>query len=406
MSKEKHIQLISGLPQTDWNETDTTKPSYLKNKPTTVDGYGITDAATLDESGRVPSTQLPVSLQELNDISGASAGQIASVAAVDDNGKPTKWTTSELPEGAIGPAGIVVSESEPTDESHPVWVRPSGQSGAVDLGITGATVGQVVIVNEVDTSGKPTKWTAGDVASDQGGMEWTKLGDVIVNGTAEFIPLSFESGIVTIDTSSENYAALPSSYNIACVVHTIDITSKTSPGLGLLKPLDYDAGTFEFYNRDSAFQSSAAYDPARYKISIMNVGAVVMENIPTDYKRYKCRVTTPVYSTHGIRSRWNCNGFEAMSLGADSSVCMGGGAIVEIELYRFPYDENYMYKRTRVAYGNLYGGGSNNEFQAFELISSGAGQTKPSANGKISFSPYHMLFVNGTQFELWGTNND
>ena len=40
MSTTKKIQLISGLPQTDWNETDETKPSYLKNKPTALPSEG------------------------------------------------------------------------------------------------------------------------------------------------------------------------------------------------------------------------------------------------------------------------------------------------------------------------------------------------------------------------------
>lgn len=274
------------------------------------------------------------------------------------------------------------------------------------LGITGASVGQVPVVNSVDENGAPNGWGAKDFPSGGSGAEWTKLGDITVDKTAEFIPLSFESGIVTIDTSSENYAALPSSYQISCVIHTIDITSKTSPIVGILKPLDYDAGTFEFYNRDGAFQSSAAYDPAKYKISIANIGAVVMENVPTDYKRYKCRVTTPVYSTNGARAYWYCNGFGAMTHGAHNGVSTCGGAVVEIELYRFPYNENYMYRRTRLAYGKFYAGGSGYEFQAFEFFPSGVGGTRPETNGKISFSPAHMIFVNGTRFELWGTNND
>ena len=29
----KRVQLISGLPQSDWNQTDETKPDYIKNKP-------------------------------------------------------------------------------------------------------------------------------------------------------------------------------------------------------------------------------------------------------------------------------------------------------------------------------------------------------------------------------------
>ena len=85
---------------------------------------------------------------------------------------------------------------------------------------------------------------------------------------------------------------------------------------------------------------------------------------------------------------------------------MGGGAIIETEFYPHPYDENYVYKRVRTAYGKFYGGGSGNEFQSFELISSGSGKTKPKESGIISFKISSMIFVNGTRFELWGTNDD
>ena len=220
------------------------------------------------------------------------------------------------------------------------------------------------------------------------------------------MPLSFESGIVTIDTNADGYASLPSSGTIGCIVHTIDVTSKANPVVGMLKPKNYEAGTFEFYNRDSVFQSSAAYDPTTYKISIGNVAMVVLENIPTDYKRYKSRVTTPAYTNHGLRARYTCDGFTEIGCGADTSVNMGGGAIIETEFYPHPYDENYVYRRVRTAYGKFYGGGSGNEFQSFELISSGSGKTKPQESGIISFKAQNMIFVNGTRFELWGTNDD
>ena len=34
-------------PPADWNESDSEKPSYIANKPTTVDGYGITNGAKI-----------------------------------------------------------------------------------------------------------------------------------------------------------------------------------------------------------------------------------------------------------------------------------------------------------------------------------------------------------------------
>ena len=409
--------------------------------------------------------------------------------------------TPEQLEGLRGPAGIIISETEPTKEDHPVWIRPSGEYIVENLGISGASIGQVPVVKTVDASGVPTEWEAGDskpfvvtvtygnntLTADKthaeivaayaagaqinakivnypgvivpsilplyvnnsdtefifsgsgalngramamtaidtngswrvslmglamlddipsGGSEWIKLGDVTVNQTAEFVPLSFESGIVTIDTNAGGYDSLPSSGTINCIVHTIDVTSKTSPVVGMLKPKNYEAGTFEFYNRDSVFQSSAAYDPTTYKISIANVAMVVMENIPTDYKRYKSRVTTPAFTNHGIRTRYACDGFTEIGFGADSSTTTGGGAIIETEFYPHPYDENYVYRRIRTAYGKFYGGGSGNEFQSFELIKSGSGKTKPRESGEISFKALSMIFVNGTRFELWGTNDD
>lgn len=70
--------------------------------------------------------------------------------------------TPEQLEGLRGPAGIIISETEPTNEDHPVWVRPSGEYIVENLGLTGATVGQVPVVKAVDENGVPTEWEAGD----------------------------------------------------------------------------------------------------------------------------------------------------------------------------------------------------------------------------------------------------
>ena len=71
--------------------------------------------------------------------------------------------------GDNGDPGIVISATQPTAESHPVWINPEGEAspaGGTDLslGVTGATVGQIAKITAVDDSGKPTAWEAVDMA--------------------------------------------------------------------------------------------------------------------------------------------------------------------------------------------------------------------------------------------------
>ena len=71
--------------------------------------------------------------------------------------------------GDNGDPGIVISPTQPTAESHPVWINPEGEAspaGGTDLslGVTSATVGQIAKITAVDDSGKPTAWEAADMA--------------------------------------------------------------------------------------------------------------------------------------------------------------------------------------------------------------------------------------------------
>ena len=84
--------------------------------------------------------------------------------------------TPEQLEGLRGPAGVIVSETEPTNEDHPVWIKPSGEYIVENLGITGATVGQTVKIKAVNKNGVPTEWEAVDMASG-GGDNWKLLVD-------------------------------------------------------------------------------------------------------------------------------------------------------------------------------------------------------------------------------------
>ena len=64
-----------------------------------------------------------------------------------------------------GKSGIVISDSEPNDPDHPVWLDPDGEVGPLDLDITGASVGQVPTVKSVDENGVPTEWEAVELPS-------------------------------------------------------------------------------------------------------------------------------------------------------------------------------------------------------------------------------------------------
>jgi hypothetical protein len=96
---------------------------------------------------------------------------------------------------------------------------------------------------------------------------------------------------------------------------------------------------------------------------------------------------------------------DALSFPAVSTACQTGGAIIEIQILKFPYNENYFYKNIRASYGKSYAASSSNEMQSTELYVAGRGINKPSVNGEVSFLMQNMIFVNGTRFELWGAND-
>ena len=98
--------------------------------------------------------------------------------------------TPEQLEGLRGSAGIIVSETEPTDESHPVWIRPSGEYIVENLGITGATVGQTVKIKTVDGNGVPTEWEAADAAS---GEDWEFINEISTNEWISSVTINQDS---------------------------------------------------------------------------------------------------------------------------------------------------------------------------------------------------------------------
>ena len=102
--------------------------------------------------------------------------------------------------GKDGAPGVYYGTTQPTGDTHPVWIDPDGDhddggllpavtaadngkvlrvvsgawgpadmpTGGADMGITGATVGQIAKITAVDGTGKPTAWEAADMPSGGG----------------------------------------------------------------------------------------------------------------------------------------------------------------------------------------------------------------------------------------------
>lgn len=95
--------------------------------------------------------------------------------------------------GADGAPGIYYGTTQPTGDTHPVWIDPNGMPDELDLSldITGATVGQIAKIAAVDASGVPTTWEPVDMPSGGGG-EWVKVVSATLTEVANEIRLSFD----------------------------------------------------------------------------------------------------------------------------------------------------------------------------------------------------------------------
>ena len=126
--------------------------------------------------------------------------------------------TAHKANGADGDPGIVISATQPTAESHPVWINPEGEASPAEgtdlsLGITSASVGQIAKITAVDESGKPTAWEAVDMPSGGGGGHWETVLDTVWE-QAVINPTAFDSetGIFTCAEGELDNLALDTEY--------------------------------------------------------------------------------------------------------------------------------------------------------------------------------------------------
>ena len=125
--------------------------------------------------------------------------------------------------GADGAPGIYYGTTQPTGDTHPVWIDPDGgpddggllpavtaadngkflrvsngawaaadmPTGGTAMGITGAAVGQIAKITDVDESGVPTAWEPVDLPGG-GGDEWVKVAETTLTEIANEIRLNFD----------------------------------------------------------------------------------------------------------------------------------------------------------------------------------------------------------------------
>lgn len=122
------------------------------------------------------------------DISFATVGQIAKISAVDGNGKPTAWGTID------GYTGQVTVDNL-TNPDHPTdLVQYAAFQAAVpmvqQMGIFGATVGQIIKVKAVNSNGCPTAWEPVDMPSGGGDGEWVFAGSVTAESAGMVLKVS------------------------------------------------------------------------------------------------------------------------------------------------------------------------------------------------------------------------
>ena len=118
--------------------------------------------------------------------------------------------------GADGAPGIYYGTTQPTGDTHPVWIDQDGgpddggllpavtaadngkvlrvvngawsaedvPTGGTDMGITGAAVGQIAKITAVDDTGKPTAWSPVDMPSGGGGETWELINEVTLSEDA------------------------------------------------------------------------------------------------------------------------------------------------------------------------------------------------------------------------------
>ena len=85
---------------------------------------------------------------------------------------------------------VIAQQGTSLDEVAAVLETKAAGGTDISLGLTSASVGQIIKVKAIDASGKPTAWEAADMS--EGGETWEKISDVsLTQDVSRYILASF-----------------------------------------------------------------------------------------------------------------------------------------------------------------------------------------------------------------------
>lgn len=165
------MELIKGLGGADPEAIKTAVAEYLAAHP--IEETDPTVPAWAKAETKPTYSAAEVGAIAQSDLQAATDAALAQAKASGEfDGAPGE-------NGADGAPGIYYGTTQPTGDTHPVWIDPNGMPDELDLslGVTGATVGQIAKIAAVDESGVPTAWEPVDMPTGGGGEKWGLLAE-------------------------------------------------------------------------------------------------------------------------------------------------------------------------------------------------------------------------------------
>lgn len=165
----------------NWRGEYGASTAYSKLDAVSYNGSSYIYSSSISASGKVPGVDNEWDLM-------AEKGEDGSPGADGKDGKNGTNGTN----GADGSPGIVISSTQPTSDTHPVWLDPDGDVSAENpLGLTSATVGQIAKISAVDDNGVPTAWEPVDMPSG-GGLQWIEIVDITTEEQTQKLTISVD----------------------------------------------------------------------------------------------------------------------------------------------------------------------------------------------------------------------
>lgn len=286
--------------------------------------------------------------------------------------------------GSNATVDIVTPTAESTDtqaaSAKAVWDMLGGGGSGTDisLGVTGASVGDIIKVKQVDADGKPTAWEAAEYDG------WTKIGELTMDGTT-FAISAYADGVITVTPNDGVYPTV----DICRVFRKADYSNYI---LAKLYATDTE-GQYTMKNMDNGAYAPTDVDFTQYIIEEPSSSLLSFTNIPA-FTYHKVRFTAPMMVCHGMRASilsYDYNPFNISNAYAYNIGTTGCEIIFET-------DESYLPEKinTRVSYFS-----SKVNTGTWNLAVS---KDRPAIPSTISFRNASSMLTINTKLELWGRN--